>query len=64
MTAPNLALVMAPNLVLCASESAAVVFTNAQHEQRFVLNLLVNLHCEEIDPDYRPQHGRGAARKG
>ncbi|KZV97168.1 hypothetical protein EXIGLDRAFT_731444 [Exidia glandulosa HHB12029] len=61
MTAPNLALVMAPNLVRCASESAAVVFANAQHEQRFVLNLLLNLHCDEIDPDFRPQHGRGAA---
>ncbi|EJD37788.1 Rho GTPase activation protein [Auricularia subglabra TFB-10046 SS5] len=60
MTAPNLALVMAPNLVRCASESAAVVFANAQHEQRFVLNLLLNLHCDEIDPDFRPVHGRGA----
>ena len=30
MTAPNLALVMAPNLLRCNSESMAVVFTNAQ----------------------------------
>lgn len=30
MTAPNLALVMAPNLLRCGSESMAVVFTNAQ----------------------------------
>jgi hypothetical protein len=30
MTAPNLALVMAPNLLRCTSESMAVVFTNAQ----------------------------------
>lgn len=30
MTAPNLALVMAPNLLRCSSESMAVVFTNAQ----------------------------------
>lgn len=31
MTAPNLALVMAPNLLRCSSESMAVVFTNAQY---------------------------------
>lgn len=30
MTAPNLALVMAPNLLRCNSDSMAVVFTNAQ----------------------------------
>ena len=30
MTAANLALVMAPNLLRCNSESMAVVFTNAQ----------------------------------
>ncbi len=30
MTAPNLALVMAPNLLRCNSESMLVVFTNAQ----------------------------------
>ena len=30
MTAPNLALVMAPNLLRCSSESMAIVFTNAQ----------------------------------
>jgi hypothetical protein len=29
MTAPNLALVMAPNLLRCASDSMTVVFTNA-----------------------------------
>jgi len=30
MTGANLALVMAPNLLRCSSESMAVVFTNAQ----------------------------------
>lgn len=30
MTSANLALVMAPNLLRCSSESIAVVFTNAQ----------------------------------
>ena len=30
MTAPNLALVMAPNVLRCGSESMAIVFTNAQ----------------------------------
>jgi len=60
MTAPNLALVMAPNLLRCNSESMAIVFTNAQYEQTFVLNLLLHLKCNEVDPDYIPTHGQGA----
>lgn len=60
MTAPNLALVMAPNLLRCNSESMAVVFTNAQYEQAFVHNLLLHLKCDEIDREYVPTHGRGA----
>ncbi|EKM52929.1 uncharacterized protein PHACADRAFT_259094 [Phanerochaete carnosa HHB-10118-sp] len=60
MTAPNLALVMAPNLLRCNSESMAVVFTNAQYEQAFVHNLLLHLKCDEADRDYIPTHGRGA----
>ncbi|GJE99020.1 RhoGAP-domain-containing protein [Phanerochaete sordida] len=60
MTAPNLALVMAPNLLRCNSESMAVVFTNAQYEQAFVHNLLLHLKCDEVDRDYVPAHGRGA----
>ncbi|KAJ3522061.1 hypothetical protein NM688_g8930 [Phlebia brevispora] len=60
MTAPNLALVMAPNVLRCSSESMAVVFTNAQYEQTFVHNLLLHLKCDEIDPDYIPVHGHGA----
>ncbi|THH00833.1 hypothetical protein EW026_g1764 [Hermanssonia centrifuga] len=60
MTAPNLALVMAPNLLRCSSESMAVVFTNAQYEQTFVHNLLLHLRCDEVDPDYVPVHGHGA----
>ncbi|KAH7102162.1 hypothetical protein BKA62DRAFT_118752 [Auriculariales sp. MPI-PUGE-AT-0066] len=64
MTAQNLALVMAPNLVRCASESVAIVFANAAHEQQFVYNLLLNLQCDSIDPDFRPTHGRGAVARG
>lgn len=64
MTAANMALVMAPNLVRCASESVAVVFANAEHEQRFVWNLLLNLQCDVVDPEYRPTHGRGAGARG
>lgn len=60
MTSVNLALVMAPNLLRCSSESMAVVFTNAQYEQTFVHNLLVHLKCAEVDPDYTPTHGHGA----
>ncbi|KAI0674821.1 hypothetical protein C8Q78DRAFT_964705 [Trametes maxima] len=60
MTAPNLALVMAPNLLRCNSESMLVVFTNAQYEQTFVLNLLLHLKCAEVDPDFTPTHGQGA----
>ena len=61
MTAANLALVLAPNVLRCASASMAVVFTNAQYEQAFVHNLLLHLRCDEIDPDYVPAHGRGAS---
>ncbi|OJT10725.1 Rho GTPase-activating protein 39 [Trametes pubescens] len=60
MTAPNLALVMAPNLLRCNSESMLVVFTNAQYEQTFVLNLLLHLKCAEVDSDFVPTHGQGA----
>ncbi|EIM79976.1 RhoGAP-domain-containing protein [Stereum hirsutum FP-91666 SS1] len=60
MTSANLALVMAPNLLRCDSESMAVVFTNASYEQTFVHNLLLHLRCNEVDPDYKPQHGLGA----
>ncbi|PCH43832.1 hypothetical protein WOLCODRAFT_138616 [Wolfiporia cocos MD-104 SS10] len=61
MTSPNLALVMAPNLLRCDSDSMAVVFTNAQYEQTFVHNLLLHLQCDLVDPDYIPTHGQGAA---
>ncbi|KIM79002.1 hypothetical protein PILCRDRAFT_573568 [Piloderma croceum F 1598] len=57
MTPANLALVMAPNLLRCNSDSMSVVFTNAQYEQIFVYNLLLHLKCNESDPDYVPTHG-------
>ncbi|KAI0256424.1 hypothetical protein BJV78DRAFT_1273252 [Lactifluus subvellereus] len=60
MTSVNLALVMAPNLLRCGSNSMAVVFNNAQYEQAFVHNLLLHLKCGEIDPQYAPSHGLGA----
>jgi len=60
MTPANLALVMAPNLLRCNSESMSVVFTNAQYEQIFVYNLLLHLRCEEVDNYYKPMHGLGA----
>ncbi|KAI6121339.1 hypothetical protein F5141DRAFT_1186599 [Pisolithus sp. B1] len=61
MTAANMALVLAPNLLRCSSESMTVVFTNAQFEQMFVYNLLMHLKCNEVDEDYAPVHGRGAS---
>ncbi|RDB25243.1 Rho GTPase-activating protein 39 [Hypsizygus marmoreus] len=60
MTPANLALVMAPNLLRCNSDSMSVVFTNAQYEQIFVYNLLLHLQCGDIDPNYIPVHGLGA----
>ncbi|KAH9485197.1 Rho GTPase-activating protein 39 [Psilocybe cubensis] len=60
MTPANLALVMAPNLLRCNSESMSVVFTNAQYEQIFVYNLLLHLRCDELDSQYKPVHGLGA----
>ncbi|TFK87015.1 RhoGAP-domain-containing protein [Polyporus arcularius HHB13444] len=60
MTSVNLALVMAPNLLRCNSESMLVVFTNSQYEQRFVHNLLLHLKPAEVDPDFVPTHGHGA----
>ncbi|EAU91559.2 hypothetical protein CC1G_02048 [Coprinopsis cinerea okayama7 len=62
MTPANLALVMAPNLLRCTSDSMSVVFTNAQYEQIFIYHLLLHLKCDEVDPDYRPTHGLGAAK--
>ncbi|KAF9564759.1 hypothetical protein CPC08DRAFT_228969 [Agrocybe pediades] len=62
MTPANLALVMAPNLLRCNSDSMSVVFTNAQYEQIFVYNLLVHMQCDDIDPDYVPAHGLGAVQ--
>jgi len=64
MTPVNLALVMAPNLLRCNSQSMAVVFTNAQYEQIFVYHLLLHLKCNEIDKDYIPSHGLGAVSTG
>ncbi|KLO06857.1 Rho GTPase activation protein [Schizopora paradoxa] len=61
MTAANLALVMAPNLLRCDSESMTVVFTNAPYEQMFVHNLLLHLKCGKVDPGYVPKHGLGSA---
>lgn len=59
MTAVNLAVVFAPNLLRCASDSMAVVFTNAKFEQTFVHNLLLHCNCAKMDPDYVPTHGLG-----
>lgn len=78
MTSANLALVMAPNLLRCDSESMAVVFTNARcvvcalvgvadcirFEHIFVHHLLLHLKCSKIDPDYVPIHGLGASSSG
>ncbi|KAG9012778.1 hypothetical protein FRB93_001332 [Tulasnella sp. JGI-2019a] len=60
MNSPNLALVMAPNLLRCNSDSLAIVFNNARFEHTFVHNLLLHLKCHKIDPDYVPTHGMGA----
>jgi len=62
MTPANLALVMAPNVLRCNSDSMSVVFTNAQYEQIFVYNLLLHLKCGEIDTNYIPAHGLGAVQ--
>ena len=37
MTSANLALVMAPNLLRCNSDSMAIVFTNAQYVPAYIL---------------------------
>ncbi|KAH9022839.1 hypothetical protein EDB85DRAFT_1993723 [Lactarius pseudohatsudake] len=55
MTSANLALVMAPNLLRCGSDSMTIVY-----EQAFVHNLPLHLNCGEIDAQYVPQHGLGA----
>ncbi|KAJ7078851.1 hypothetical protein B0H15DRAFT_940860 [Mycena belliarum] len=60
MTPANLALVMAPNLLRCNSDSMSVCFTNAQYEQIFVYNLLLYLKCGDVDENYKPAHGLGA----
>ncbi|KAH9027314.1 hypothetical protein EDB85DRAFT_2148580 [Lactarius pseudohatsudake] len=60
MTSANLALVMAPNLLRCGSDSMTIVFNDAQYEQAFVHNLLLHLNCGEIDAQDVPQHGLGA----
>ncbi|PFH52057.1 hypothetical protein AMATHDRAFT_74546 [Amanita thiersii Skay4041] len=57
MTAANLALVFAPNILRCRSESLTVVYTNSQFEQLYVFHLLQHLKCNEVDPHYIPQHG-------
>ncbi|KAF8828813.1 hypothetical protein HHX47_DHR3000364 [Lentinula edodes] len=62
MTPANLALVMAPNILRCNSDSMSVVFTNAQYEQIFVYNLLLHLKCADIDTNYVPVHGLGAVQ--
>ncbi|KAI6018429.1 hypothetical protein EDC04DRAFT_3093268 [Pisolithus marmoratus] len=41
MTATNMALVLSPNLLGCSPQSMTVVFMNAQFEQTFVYNLLM-----------------------
>ncbi|KDQ06482.1 hypothetical protein BOTBODRAFT_121441 [Botryobasidium botryosum FD-172 SS1] len=64
MTSANLALVMAPNLLRCDSDSVAVVFTNTKYEHIFVHNLLLHLKCNKVDPDFVPVHGLGASSSG
>ncbi|KAH8828142.1 hypothetical protein DL96DRAFT_1463603 [Flagelloscypha sp. PMI_526] len=60
MTPANLALVMAPNILRCNSDSMSVVFTNAQFEQEFVFNLLMNMDASSMDPAFSPVHGQGS----
>ncbi|PVG01234.1 hypothetical protein CPB86DRAFT_773358 [Serendipita vermifera] len=59
MTAVNLAVIFAPNILRCNSDSMTVVFTNARYEQAFVHNLLLHLNCSKSDPDFVPVHGLG-----
>ncbi|KAG9018853.1 hypothetical protein FRB90_008966 [Tulasnella sp. 427] len=59
MGSPSLALVLAPNLIRCESDSVAVVLANSKFEHMFVHNLLLHLKCHKIDPDYIPTHGIG-----
>lgn len=49
MTSANLALVMAPNLLRCSSESMAIVFTNAQYVLLFdpCSEIILTLHRYE-----------------
>ncbi|KAF7315281.1 Rho GTPase-activating protein 39 isoform 2 [Mycena indigotica] len=62
MTPANIALVMAPNVLRCNSDSMSVVFTNAQYEQLFVYHLLLNLNCGATDESYKPVHGLTTAK--
>lgn len=61
MGSPSLALVLAPNIIRCESDSVAVVLANSKFEHMFVHNLLVHLKCHKIDPDYTPTHGIGGS---
>lgn len=63
MTSVNLALVMAPNLLRCDSDSMTVAFTNAQFEQTWTHQLLNKMNCAEIDEEYVPVHGKGAIQQ-
>ncbi|KAJ7188538.1 hypothetical protein C8R46DRAFT_1157539 [Mycena filopes] len=66
MTPANLALVMAPNLLRCNSDSMSVVFTNAQTEslpdtsKYSCTTYCLHLKCGEVDEGYKPVHGLGA----
>ncbi|KAI8973225.1 hypothetical protein BDF20DRAFT_837192 [Mycotypha africana] len=55
MNVNNLAMIFAPNILRCPSESLATVFENSKHEQAFLRTLInhlkVNLHACIYDED-------------
>eukprot|EP01090_Pellita_catalonica_P009073 TRINITY_DN2013_c0_g1_i1.p1 TRINITY_DN2013_c0_g1~~TRINITY_DN2013_c0_g1_i1.p1 ORF type:complete len:567 (-),score=64.60 TRINITY_DN2013_c0_g1_i1:93-1793(-) len=48
MTPENLAMVFAPNLLVCTSDSPRVIFENSKREQVFVKNLVLNMRKDMI----------------
>jgi hypothetical protein len=55
-------LVLAPNILRTTSEHLVTVFTNSSFESKFILQLLDNLHPEDVDPEYNPSHGQVGSR--
>lgn len=47
-------------LLMRGKKKKNLTFLFFRYEQQFICNLLLHLRCGKIDPDYVPEHGRGA----